>query len=298
MAKVTDRKKRLHKQKVRRKIKLCSFAFFCLFLLGTIIWTTFFSSIFKIKQIILSGEDPNDTTTFINFVNTTIESRSWLGLKPYFKPWLTKFSYNNKNSLFQDFASLEDGFKANFPQYSGSQINFNWWKQTLTVVVSERVSIALWCNDSQCGLVDKNGVYFKELGISDKQILLSDPIYANYPLLEGQLKEVPSPVSIGSLIVSPEIMTSLETWYNSCKGSVIAFREIFLNESSLECFSTKTALNTKLTFNLQGDVNKILLVIENLQSKTKAKPTWQGLASINFCFYPKIYYTPDSFFSF
>jgi hypothetical protein len=298
MINVSERKKRLRKQRILRKIKLFVFLFFCSLFVGTTVWVLFFSPIFEIKQIKFSGEDPKDTATFTDYLNSAIENKSWLGLKPFLKPWLDKLSYNTKNSLFQDFPQLENDFKANFKEYSDSQISFNWWKQALNITVSKRVLAALWCDETKCGLIDTNGLYFKDLDISDKETLLADADYANYPLLEGQLKEANSIIGVGSLIVSPEIMTKLLAWYNGCKSGVIAFREISLNDSSLACFAANTNSNTKLMFNPQDDISKALLVIENLQRKTKTNANWHGLTSLNFCFYPKIYYTPDSFFIF
>jgi hypothetical protein len=298
MINVSERKKRLRKQRILRKLKLYSFVFFCLLFVGTTVWVLFFSPIFEIKQIKFSGEDPGDTAVFTDYLNNTIENKSWLGLKPFLKPWLDKLSYNTKNSLFQDFPQLESDFKANFKEYSDSQINFNWWKQSLNITVSKRILAALWCDENKCGLIDTNGIYFKDLDNSDEETLLANADYANYLFLKEQFKGANSIIGVGSLIVSPEIMTRLLVWYNSCKNSVIAFREISLNDSSLACFAANTYSNTKLTFNPQSDINKALLVIENLQRKTKTNTNWHGLTSLNFCFYPKIYYTPDSFFIF
>ena len=294
---MTDRKKRLHKQKILKKIKFCVFLFLVLLFVGGVVWVIFFSPVFEIKKINLSGEDPSDATAFTSFLDTSIESRSWLNMKPFYTGFLKKLSYNDKNSLFQNFGALENGFKENFPEYSDSQINFNWWNQTLNLVVSKRVLAALWCDESKCGLVDENGIYFKDLTISDKQTLLQDSDYTNYFLLEGQFKGTAQPIIIGSLVASPETIKNLKNWYDGCKGNIIAYREIFLNESSLECFSAATILGMPLTFNPASDVSEVLRAIKELQIQTKSNPNWQGLASINFCFYPKIYYTPDGFFN-
>jgi len=297
MVKVTDRKKRLHKQKILKKIKFYVFLFLILILLGGVVWVIFFSPLFEIKKINLSGEDPGDATAFTSFLDTTIESRSWLNMKPFYTGFLRELSYNDKNSLFQNFGALESGFKENFPEYSDSQINFNWWNQTLSLSVSKRVLAALWCDESKCGLVDENGIYFKDLTISDKQALLQDPDYTNYFLLEGQFKGTSQPVVIGSLVVSPETIKDLKNWYDNCKGNIIGYREIFLSDSSLECFSAITTLGMRLTFNPASNVSEVLRAIKELQTQTKSNSNWQGLTSMNFCFYPKIYYTPDGFFN-
>jgi len=203
---------------------------------GGTVWVVFFSPVFEIKQINVSGEEPTDKTAFVNFLEATINSRSWLKLKPLYAGFLKELSYNDRNSLFQDFEALEKGFKENFPEYSESNINFDWWNQTLNLTLGKRVLAALWCDESKCGLVDEDGIYFKDLPVGDKQTLLQSPDYADYFLLEGQFKGTTQPVAIGSLVVSPETIKNLKNWYDGCKGSIIAYREIFLNESSLECF--------------------------------------------------------------
>ena len=296
MVKTTDRKKRLRKRKILKKIKWFCFFFFILCFLIGVIWIIFFSPIFKIKQINLSGEDPADRQAVMNFLTTSLESRSWLNMGPLYVRFLKELSYNDKNSLFQNFDALEKGFEEDFPEYSDSHIDFDWWRQTLNLSLSKRVVTALWCNDSKCGFIDENGLYFKDLAINDKQTLLQDPVYADYFLLKGQFKETSQPITVGSSIVPPEIINNLRSWFHQCQGTILSYREISLDESSLECFSATTNVGFHFTFKPSDDASEILQVVKELQIQTKNNPQWQGLASMNFCFYPKIYYIPDGFF--
>ncbi|MFZ2414518.1 MAG: hypothetical protein WAW33_00735 [Minisyncoccia bacterium] len=295
MVVVTDRKKRLHKQRVLKKIKFFTLLFLGLSLIGAICWAIFFSPLFEIKEIIIGGADPTQITSIQEYINQSITSHSWFFISPKLKPFLEKVSFNTKNFLWQDFSSLKSGLNQQFPEYSDSQIKFNFWRREINLTMSERVLAAIWCGENTCGLVDTNGIYFKKLELEE---ITSDSPYANYLILKGELKDSNTNPEVGSLILPSETIQNIANWYQGVKNSQIAFKEIILSESYLTCLKAKTiSSQTEITFNPTGSVANIMLLVQNLQEKVKNNKNWQGLESLNLCFYPKIYYTPEVFFS-
>lgn len=292
---MTDRKKRLHKQRVLKKIKFFTLLFLGLSLIGAICWAIFFSPLFEIKEIIIGGADPTQITSIQEYINQSITSHSWFFISPKLKPFLEKVSFNTKNFLWQDFSSLKSGLNQQFPEYSDSQIKFNFWRREINLTMSERVLAAIWCGENTCGLVDTNGIYFKKLELEE---ITSDSPYANYLILKGELKDSNTNPEVGSLILPSETIQNIANWYQGVKNSQIAFKEIILSESYLTCLKAKTiSSQTEITFNPTGSVANIMLLVQNLQEKVKNNKNWQGLESLNLCFYPKIYYTPEVFFS-
>ena len=104
MVVVTDRKKRLHKQRVLKKIKFFTLLFLGLSLIGAICWAIFFSPLFEIKEIIIGGADPTQITSIQEYINQSITSHSWFFISPKLRPFLEKMSFNTKNFLWQDFS--------------------------------------------------------------------------------------------------------------------------------------------------------------------------------------------------
>jgi len=295
MVVVTDRKKRLHKQRVLKKIKFFTFLFLSLFLIGAIVWAIFFSPLFEIKEIIIGGADPTQITSIQEYINQSITSHSWFFISPKLRPFLEKMSFNTKNFLWQDFSSLKSGLNQQFPEYSDSQIKFNFWHREINLTMSERILAAIWCGENTCGLVDTNGIYFKKLELEE---ITNDSPYANYLILKGELKDSNTNPEVGSLILPSETIQNIANWYQGVQNSQIAFKEIILSESYLTCLKAKTiASQTEDTFNPTSSVANIMLLVQNLQEKVKNNKNWQGLESLNLCFYPKIYYTPEGFFS-
>jgi hypothetical protein len=296
MVGVTERKQRLHKQKVLKRLKFYVSLFLGLCLTGGLIWVVFFSPVFEIKTIIISGADQADILAIEELVNQSLTANSW-GFTPIFvRQQLASISFNTKSFLWKNTSSLENNLEKTFPQYSESQIKFSLWQRELNVSVSKRMVAAVWCNQNICGLIDTKGIYFEQLASVDPVSIIKETQYSNYPFLKGLLSGGTD--TIGSLIVPPMIITKMGEWYNSVKESPVAFREILLNESTASCFKARTIVsNIELTFNPESDIAKIVLAIKALQEKIKNNPSWQGLQSLNLCFYPKIYYTPESFFT-
>jgi hypothetical protein len=295
MVVVTDRKKRLHKQRILKKIKFFTLLFLSLFLISAIVWAIFFSPLFEIKEIIIGGADPTQITSIQEYINQSITSHSWFFISPKLRPFLEKVSFNTKNFLWQDFSSLKSGLNQQFPEYSDSQIKFNFWHREINLTMSERILAAIWCGENACGLVDTNGIYFKKLELVE---ITNDSPYANYLILKGELKDSNTNPEVGSLILPSETIQNIANWYQGVQNSQIAFKEIILSESYLTCLKAKTiASQTEIAFNPTSSVANIMLLVQNLQEKVKNNKNWQGLGSLNLCFYPKIYYTPEGFFS-
>ncbi len=298
MVVVTDRKRRLHKQRVLKKLRFFLFLFLSLFLISILIWTVFFSSLFEIKEIIILGVDPIDTVAIQEIVNQSLSSHSWFFIPPLLRPFLENISFNTKNFLWQNFSLLESNLRQKFPEYSESQIKFNLWQRGINLSMSKRSLAAVWCSEDTCGLIDANGIYFKTLELNDAALLMKEPLYADYPFLKGELKGTTNKPEVGSSILPGEVMKSVGDWYRNSQNSRIAFKEIVLSESYLTCLKAKTiAPQAEITFNPENSVANIMLAVQALQEKIKNNPTWQGLKSLNFCFYPKIYYTPENFFT-
>lgn len=97
-----------------------------------IIGGLFFSPIFKVKEVIISGDDSRSMAVE-SFVRLYINHGAFL---------------TGDNILFFDSATLAEKIKAEFPIMEETRIKMDFLKRTMLIELVEKKSIGIWCVDS------------------------------------------------------------------------------------------------------------------------------------------------------
>lgn len=109
----------------------------------------FFAPIFKIKEIIVSGDTDGVRSAVESFI------RSYL----YYRPLTT----GGGNILFLDGKELAEKIKQEFPRTEEARIKKDFLERTLSIKLTEKKSIGIWCVDpTPCFYLEKGGSIFEE----------------------------------------------------------------------------------------------------------------------------------------
>lgn len=116
-----------------------------------LVYVTFFSNIFSIKEVIVSG-------------NSSIPSEE-----------ITKYSPLGNNILFEKTIQMEDNILKNIPEINNVKI-YKGIPNALKIIVEENSPVMIWVSESKKYLINDSGYAYK--GISD-----SDTIPENLPVV-------------------------------------------------------------------------------------------------------------------
>jgi len=139
---------RLYSVRKRKSIlRKRSFWFFILFLimLGSLAHLFFFSSVFQIKQVRISGTDGISQEEIRAF-------------------------FPGGNIFLLNSAEIKKDVLTSFPEIAEVKIDRNF-PSTLNVEIEERVALLLWCNeDEECFLTDKTGKCFEQVSFAETEL--------------------------------------------------------------------------------------------------------------------------------
>lgn len=174
-----------------------------LFLILALSYVLFFSPIFEIKEIKISGDYTIEDEEIYNTLNDILD-----------KKILIFFDHNNifliqKNSLFKT-------LNKNFPQILSIKMNKNIINKTLVLNIMERREVGIYCegkfaplepqeNEStaleysqgECYYIDVNGVIFEKAPQTSGTLIL---VIKDLSLIDAK---------IGESIIGPELLTEL-----------------------------------------------------------------------------------------
>jgi cell division septal protein FtsQ len=133
---------RVKKKKPFFKKPIFWISIFLILILAGVSYVLFFSNVFKIKEIEISGEEKIQKEDFKKFLRDKIAATNIL---------LTKLS------------PIRNEILKNFPQISSIEIKRKF-PSTLIFKISERKEVAAFCQKEDCYLVDKEGIAFERGG--------------------------------------------------------------------------------------------------------------------------------------
>jgi cell division protein FtsQ len=138
------RRKRLRVKKKKPFFKKPIFwiSIFLILILAGVSYALFFSNIFKIKEIEISGEERIQKEDLKKFLKDKIAT---------------------KNILLIKLSPIRNEILKNFPQISSIEIKRKF-PSTLIFKISERKEVAAICQKEDCYLVDKEGIAFERGG--------------------------------------------------------------------------------------------------------------------------------------
>jgi cell division septal protein FtsQ len=133
---------RIKKKKPFFKKPIFWISIFLILILAGISYAIFFSNIFEIKKIEISGEERIKKEDFKKFLEDKIDA---------------------KNILLIKLDPIKNEILKNFPQISFVEIKRKF-PSTLVFKITERKEVAAFCQKEDCYLIDKEGIVFEREG--------------------------------------------------------------------------------------------------------------------------------------
>jgi len=198
----------------------------------------FFSPVFQIKKIIVTGEDKVPQEWIELLVEKKLENRL-LFLK-------------TKSIFVIDSGQVEKDILNTFPQIAEVEIG-RGLPDAINLLVKERVGVAVWCEDEDCFLLDNEGVVFERLAEADSSLMEIE----NLTLTEE--------VNLGEAAISKEIFSKVLEVKSKIEEDLdfLIVKASFVSEERL---NLKTSEGWEIYFNLKGDldwqVQELSLVLE------------------------------------
>lgn len=231
---------RIRKKKSIFKNRFFWISIFILMVLGGIFYLLFFSEVFQIKKVIITGEEKVSKDDIETVIGSELEQKILL--------------FKTKNIFLINSKKIKENILNTFPQIGEVKIKREF-PATLNLLITERKEVGIFCRDTTCFLLDKEGVIFENvseetplLKIQDSNLNLDKEIKTGEKILE---KEILSPI--------------LETETNLRENLKIPIKEILI--VSQERVNFKTFEDWEIYFNPQEDMNwqltKLKAVLEN-----------------------------------
>jgi cell division septal protein FtsQ len=233
-------RKHLKSYRVKRKKskffkKILGFSILCFVAFIVFIYFFFFSPIFQVKKIEISGNKKIETQAIKNLIEGEIEKKF--------------FSLSFKNIFLVNCSKTKEDILKNFPQIADVKTK-KIFPEILSVEIKERMPVALFCQE-KCFSVDEEGFLFEES--SNKE-----------GLIKIKSKETKN-LNLGERILEKELITTiLEIKKRIEKELKIEISEFLI--VSQERINLKTIEGWQIYFNPQKDINwqitKLRVVLE------------------------------------
>jgi hypothetical protein len=226
------RKKSILKNRFFRVSILISILFVSVFYL------LFFSQVFQIKSVTISGEQKISKQDIANIVENQIQNK--------FLFFNTKSIFLVKRNEISNIALSE------FPLIESVQINRKL-PSSLFVIVTERIEVAKWCIENKCFLIDNNGIIFDP--IRNEISNGAREIFENY----SELSTIKSfnangKFALGQEVVEKETLSKVLQIISKLEQNLEVQTKL-ADIVSKERLNIKTLENWEIYFNLAGDIN-------------------------------------------
>jgi len=196
------------KIKKRTSLRYAVIFFGGLFLVLILSYTLFFSPIFQIKEIRISGNRIIEEKEILDFLNNFLQKKVLI--------------FFNRNSIFLvSDSKLKEIFTENFPRIYSIKVKKNLFKKTISLEIKERQEIGILCKIQKqqektlqevvknCYYFDKDGVIFEEAPQTSGSLLL---LIKDLSSKEHRLKENVLSRELLEKII--QIRTSLSSQFN------------------------------------------------------------------------------------
>ena len=204
----------------------------------SVLYLLFFSQVFQIKSIAISGEQKISKQDIANIVENQIQNK--------FLFFNTKSIFLVKRNEISDIALSE------FPLIESVQINRKL-PSSLFVIVKERIEKAKWCIENKCFLIDNNGIIFEEIFENYSELPTIKSFNANGKFaLPADATALQA--GLGQEVVEKETLSKVLQIISKLKQNLeiqIKLADIV----SKERLNIKTSENWEIYFNLLGDID-------------------------------------------
>jgi len=139
--------------RIKRKKSIISYRFFWLgvlffFFIISIFYFLFFSEVFQVEKIIITGEEKVAKEDLELLVKKKLEKKILF--------------FKTKSIFVIDTQNIKKNILNSFPNIAEVEIG-RGFPDALNIVVVERYGLTVWCQGEQCFLLDGEGVIFEEI---------------------------------------------------------------------------------------------------------------------------------------
>jgi len=196
----------------------------------------FFLEAFQIEKIIVTGEEKVSKEDIEFLAERRLESKVLF--------------FKTKSIFTIDTKQIKRDILNHFPQIAKAEVSQGFF-DAVKIVITERIGVALWCQDEQCFLLDSEGVIFEETSEIKPGLLLIET-------QEGLAE-------LGETVIEGEQLSQIF----DIRLKLAERTKIFLTGASLiseERLDIKTTEDWQIYFNLKGDLDwqmtELSLVLE------------------------------------
>ena len=270
---VAERRK--NKKKKSRKLFIATVVFLAILVVVAVLWVFFRSPFLRVKRVVIEGNSavPSDNIMDLLRREALLDHgfpASLLGL----------------DSMFVWPTALTPGELAMLPQLSSLQIHKNYWNRTITVDVTERQPLAIWCSmpkidangnpegDEACYWFDDTGTLFLRAFDTEGSAISAVHDYSQHgAVLQGKILPdifIPNLISILTVV----------------RQSGLNVQEIALNDINLQEIDVSTYGGPGLSFSLRFPADEDAPVLASLM----ANPDFNKLQYVDFRVENRAYY--------
>ncbi len=197
-----------------------------LILVSSFCWFLFFSRTFQVKKIIIIGEEK------------------------IAKEEIQKF-FPKENIFLIDLDSIKENILNNFPQIAEIKVKRSF-PDILSVSITERKAVAIWCQEGQCFLLDQEGIIFEP--VFEKK--------SDYVTIEDKFNSK----KLGDLALEKDKLLKILDIDSKLRENLNIPIEKFVISNN-EKLTALTKEGWEIYFNLEGDIEwqitKLVAVLEN-----------------------------------
>jgi cell division septal protein FtsQ len=253
---------RIKKKKSILKNRLFWLASLTIFFLSSFSWLFIFSPVFRINEVLVSGNEKITAQEIKNLVLPRIEKK-FLGI--VIENIFLTDSKIIKSLVLERFPLIDElKVKKLLPDY-------------LSIEITERKAIGLWCRDNACFSFDKKGIIFKSSQKESSENLIIDS------------KQSKGEDTLGKKVIEEKRLSQIlliqKTIKEKAKIEVKEFT-FFENEARLNAITTE---GWQVYFDLNSDLNWQLVELELVLEKELPQEKRQNLEYIELRF-NKVYY--------
>jgi len=235
-------------------------------------WVIFRSPIFWVDRIVVQGNATVPSDAIVSLVEAA-------AMPPASRTFLVKPLLGFRNMLLWP-SSIPSSTLAWIPQLNGLTVSKDYFTHTITITVTERQPLAIWCfvpkdnGDEQCFWFDETGTIFARTYDTEGGAITVVHDYSQ------------KPSGVNQKILPDEFVANLISIVNVVRAASINVDTIALNDLSLEEIDISTVNGPSLYFSLRFPADDDLQVIRNIM----VLPNWSKLGYIDCRTENRVYY--------
>ncbi len=267
---ISERKKT--RQKRRRYFFTTIGIFVAYFTALGVGWIVFRSPLFAVNQVVVQGNIAVPSDAIVSLVEAA-------AMPTTNKTMIMKPLLGYRNMLVWP-ASIPTSTLNWIPQLASLSVSKDYFSHTVTITVTERSPLAIWCfmpkdnGDEQCFWFDKTGTMFERTYDTEGSVITVIHDYSQ------------KPTGVNQEALPALFMPNLISIINVLRAATVNVNTIALNDLSMQEIDVTTVNGPALYFSLRFPADDDLSVIKNIM----ALPAWSTIGYIDCRTENRVYY--------